>query len=253
MKYFLLLFRALYFLYSAIIFVSLMLLVFPVVVIASFFGKIKGGNYIYWACAHWTDIWLPLTGIWHKNLYESPHDKKQQYIFVGNHISYLDVPMIVQSIRQPLRILAKSEMGKVPVFGFIYRNAAVTVDRSSAEKRAKSVRILKSVIRKGVSIFIFPEGTFNESNEPLRSFYDGAFKIAIETQTPIKPILFLDTYARLHYRSILSLNPGKSRSVLLAPVSVEGLTQKDLPVLKQKVFKLMEEGLIKYKAEWISQ
>lgn len=253
MKYFLILIKGLYFLYSAIVFVGLMLVVFPVVLIASLFGKIKGGNFIYWACAHWTDVWFLLTCIWHRNLYEVPHDKKQQYIFIGNHISYLDVPVIVQTVRQPLRILAKAEMGKVPIFGFIYRNAAVTVDRSSAEKRAKSVRILKSVIRKGVSIFIFPEGTFNESNAPLRSFYDGAFRIAIETQTPIKPLLFLDTYARLHYRSILSLNPGKSRSVMLAPVSVEGLTQKDVPALKEKVFKLMEEGLRKYKAEWISK
>lgn len=251
MKYILIPIRGLYFLYAAIIFVVLMLLVVPVVIVASFFGKIRGGNIIYKACQCWTDIWFFFIGIRHRNIHEAPHDKKQQYIFVANHISYLDIPVIVKTVRQPLRILGKSEMGKVPVFGFIYRNAAVTVDRSSAENRAKSVRILKSVIRRGISIFIFPEGTFNESHEPLRSFYDGAFRIAIETQTPIKPLLFLDTYARQHYRSVLSLNPGKSRSIFLAPVPVEGLTQKDLPALKEKVFNQMAEGLRKYQADWI--
>jgi 1-acyl-sn-glycerol-3-phosphate acyltransferase len=251
MKYLLLPIKGLYFLYATISFVVLMLLVFPVVIIASFFGKISGGNFIYRCCAFWADTWFLLIGIRHRNLGEVPQDNKQQYIFVANHISYLDIPVIVKTIRQPVRILAKAEMGKVPVFGFIYRNAAVTVNRSSAEGRAKSVRVLKSVIRQGVSIFIFPEGTFNESDDPLRGFYDGAFRIAIETQTPIKPVLFLDTYARQHYRSIFSLNPGRSRSVFLEPVTVEGLTVKDVPALKEKVYNLMAGALRKYKAEWI--
>ncbi|NML21772.1 1-acyl-sn-glycerol-3-phosphate acyltransferase [Pseudoflavitalea sp. G-6-1-2] len=252
MKYLLLPIKGLYFLYACITFVLLMLLVFPVVIVASFFGKIKGGNFIYRACAFWADVWFFLIGIRHKNIFEVPHDKKQQFIFVANHISYLDIPVIVKTVRQPVRILAKAEMSKVPVFGFIYRNAAVTVDRSSAENRAKSVRILKSAIHKGISIFIFPEGTFNETHQPLRSFYDGAFKIAIETQTPIKPVLFLDTYARQHYKSIVSLNPGRSRSIFLPPVPVEGLTSKDVSILKERVFNLMEDALRKYKADWIS-
>lgn len=251
MKYLLLPIKGLYFLYAAIIFVVLMLLVFPIVIIASFFGKIKGGNFIYRLCAFWADAWFLMTGIRQRNLFESPHDKKQQYIFVANHISYLDIPMIVKTVRQPIRILGKAEMSKIPVFGFIYRNAAITVDRSSAGNRAKSVRVLKSAIRKGISIFIFPEGTFNETHEPLRSFYDGAFRIAIETQTPIKPILFLDTYARQHYQSIFSLNPGRCRSIFLEPVPVEGLTPKDLPALKEEVFNNMAEALRKYKADWI--
>lgn len=251
MKFILLPIKGLYFLYATISFVVLMLLVFPVVIVASFFGKISGGNFIYRCCTFWTDAWFFLIGIRHRNLYEYPHDKKQQYIFVANHISYLDIPVIVKTVRQPIRILGKVEMSKVPVFGFIYRNAAVTVDRSSAENRAKSVRVLKSVIRKGISIFLFPEGTFNETHEPLRSFYDGAFRIAIETQTNIKPVLFLDTYARQHYKSIFSLNPGRSRSVYLEPVSVDGLTAKDLPMLKEKVFNTMAEALKKYHAEWI--
>ncbi|WP_127127680.1 lysophospholipid acyltransferase family protein [Pseudoflavitalea rhizosphaerae] len=251
MKYLLLPAKGLYFLYAAICFVVLMLLVFPMVMVASFFGKINGGNFIYRCCQLWADAWFLLTGIVHRNIYQFPHDKNQQYIFVANHISYLDIPVIVKTIRQPVRILGKAEMSKVPVFGFIYRNAAVTVDRSSAEGRAKSVRVLKSVIRKGISIFIFPEGTFNESHEPLRGFYDGAFRIAIETQTPIKPVLFLDTYARQHYKSVFSLNPGKSRSVFLEPVPVDGLTTRDVQALKEKVYNAMATALRKYNAAWI--
>ena len=243
--------RLLYCIYAVIIFIVVMLIVVPFVVVGSFFGKIKGGNFIYRMCSVWGDAWFLLIGIRHRNLYETPHDRSKQYIFVANHISYLDAPVIVKTLRQPVRVLGKIEMAKVPVFGFIYRNAIVTVDRSNAEKRAKSVRILKSVIRKGISIFIFPEGTFNETHRPVKEFFDGAFRIAIETQTPIKPVLFLDAYSRMHYKSLLSLNPGRSRSVFLEEIPVAGLTAHDLPKLKQQVFEAMEKKLVEYKAAWI--
>jgi 1-acyl-sn-glycerol-3-phosphate acyltransferase len=228
-----------------------MLLVVPFVLVGSFFGKIRGGNFIYRMCSFWGDAWFLLIGIRHKNLYESPHDRSKQYIFIANHISYLDAPVIVKTLRQPVRVLGKVEMAKVPVFGFIYRNAIVTVDRSNAEKRAKSVRILKSVIKKGISIFIFPEGTFNETHQPVKEFFDGAFRIAIETQTPIKPVLFLDAYTRMDYHSLLSLNPGRSRSVFLEEIPVAGLSSADMPALKQKVYEIMEKKLVEYKAAWI--
>ena len=245
--------RVAYSVYAVIVFVALMLLVVPFVLVGSFFGKIRGGNFIYRMCSIWGDAWFLLIGIRHKNLYETPHDKSRQYIFVANHISYLDAPVIVKTLRQPVRVLGKVEMAKVPVFGFIYRNAIVTVDRSNAEKRAKSVRILKSVIKKGISIFIFPEGTFNETHRPVKEFFDGAFRIAIETQTPIKPVLFLDAYTRMNYRSVFSLNPGRSRSVFLDEIPVAGMTAADMPKLKQQVYDAMEKKLIAYQAAWISK
>jgi len=253
MKYVGLTLRLIYFFYALIMFILAMFLVLPFVIIGSLFGKIPGGNFIYWMCCIWGDLWLFAIGIYHYNYYEVPHDKKKQFIFVANHISYFDAPIIVKSLRQPVRILGRSEMSKVPFFGFIYRKAIVTVDRSSTKNRARSVRVLKSVLRKGISIFIFPEGTLNETRMPLKEFYDGAFRIAIETQTPIKPILFLDSFKRLHYESLLSFNPGRSRSVFLDEISVEGLTSKDVNSLKQKIFMIMEQKLIEYKASWIEK
>jgi 1-acyl-sn-glycerol-3-phosphate acyltransferase len=67
-------------------------------------------------------------------------------------------------------------MGKVPVFGFIYRKATVMVQRGSTEARAKSVMQLTSVLRKNISIVIAPEGTFNLTHKPLKEFYDGGKK-----------------------------------------------------------------------------
>jgi 1-acyl-sn-glycerol-3-phosphate acyltransferase len=228
-----------------------MLLVFPFALVATFWGRIKGGNFIYRLCMLWGDIWFALIFIRHKNIYEEPLRKHQPYIFVANHISYLDAAIICKTIRQPVRALGKVEMAKTPLFGFIYKKVIVSVDRSSAENRAASVRLLKSILSKGISVFVFPEGTFNETNQPLKSFYDGAFRVAIETQTPIKPVLFLDAYDRLHYGSVFSLNPGQSRSVFLEEISVNHLTTKDIASLKQQVYELMDEKLRSYNASWI--
>ncbi|MEO6456621.1 MAG: lysophospholipid acyltransferase family protein [Ginsengibacter sp.] len=247
-------FKFIYTIYAFALFIILMLMLFPVFIIASFFGKIKGGNIIYSACRFWGDCWLFLLGIYHKNIYEVPHDRSKQYIFVSNHISYFDIPVMMKAVRkQHIRILGKSEMKDVPLFGFIYKNAAVLVDRKDAVQRTKSIKILKSFLASKISIFICPEGTFNMTTNPLKNFYDGAFRIAIETHTPLKPILFLDTYDRLNHNSIFSLSPGRSRAVYLQETLTSGLTHADLPVLKEKIYKQMQEGLIRYKASWISE
>ena len=240
-----------YCMYALALFVAIMLVLFPFVIIASFFGKIRGGNMIYRLCMLWGDIWFVCVFIRHRNYYEQPLDETKQYIFVGNHISYLDAPLLVKTIRRPIRALGRIELSNTPVFGFIYRRVVVIVDRSNAEHRAKSVRNLKSVIRKGVSIIVMPEGTFNMTGQPLKSFYDGAFRVAIETQTAIKPFLLLDAYDRMSYRNLFSLTPGKSRSVFLEEVSVDGLGLNDVAHLRQKVFEIMDAKLRQYKVTWI--
>ncbi|MDB5193460.1 MAG: 1-acyl-sn-glycerol-3-phosphate acyltransferase [Segetibacter sp.] len=247
MKYLLKPIQWIYSIYGFITFVAIMLLAVPFVIAGSFFGKIKGGNFIYKVCKTWGYIWYFLTGIWNKNIYEAPHDTKEHFIFVANHISYMDIPPVVVAINQAVRILGKYEMVKVPIFGYIYKSAVITVDRTNAERRSKSVRQLKAVLRKDISILIFPEGTFNETGKPLKDFYDGAFRIAIETQTPIKPLLFIDTFDRLHHKSVFTLTPGPCRVVFMKEIPVEGLEMQDLPMLKQQVYNQMEEGLRRYR------
>ena len=241
----------LYWIYAVTLFVGLMFLIFPFVIIASFFGRIRGGNMILHLCMFWADIWFPLVFIRIQKIYEARHDKNKPYIFISNHISWLDAAIIVKAYRQNIRPLGQVEMSRVPVFGFIYKNAIVSVDRSNAENRAKSVKILKSVIAKGISVLVFPEGGFNMTNKPLKEFYDGAFRIAIETQTAIKPVLFLDADERLNNKSIFSLNPGRCRIVYMNEIPVEGMTAIDIPVLKEKVYTIMEKKLIEYNVSWL--
>ncbi len=243
----------LYCVYALVLFIALMLLVFPFVALAACWGKARGGDVIYRICRIWADGWLLGVGMRCTMLGPVMPDPDRQYIFIANHISYLDIPLILKSIRRHnIRVLGKHEMKYWPIFGFIYSKAAIMVDRSDPDQRSQSVRALKSALARGVSIFIYPEGTFNETHRPLKSFFDGAFRIAIETQTPLKPLLFLDGYDRMHYRSIFSLNPGRLRTVCLEEIPVKGLTMTDLGKLKQTVFHRMESALLDYKASWIN-
>ncbi|MEO7265836.1 MAG: lysophospholipid acyltransferase family protein [Ferruginibacter sp.] len=246
--------QAIYSIYAFLVFILLMFLFLPFIYIASLFGKIKGGNVVYIICTLWADLAMVCWGMYHNNYYEENYDLKKPGIYVFNHISFMDVPILMKTFRNiKMRVLGKVEMIKVPIFGFIYKSAVVTVDRSSQENRAKSVKQLTSVLTKNVSIVLAPEGTFNMTHKPLKDFYDGAFKIALETNTPIRPVIFLDAYDRLNYKSIFSLTPGRSRSVFLPEIPVDKFSIMDMELLKQKVFSAMETELIKANASWIKK
>jgi 1-acyl-sn-glycerol-3-phosphate acyltransferase len=149
---------------------------------------------------------------------------------------------------QPIRILGKYESSKIPIFGWIYRAAVILVDRRNPETRAQSFRQLKTALNRGVSIFLFPEGTFNmREDKPLKDFFDGAFRLAIETETPIKPMILPDTIDRLHFSSLFSLTPGRSRVIFLEEVPVKGLAPADIPFLREKVYNLMDQALRRYR------
>lgn len=243
--------RPFYVLWCLTWFLALMFIVFPFVIVASFWGRYTGGNAIFKALHFWGDVWFALCGLKVPITHEVPHDLSKQYVFVANHISYLDAAMLVKVFRQPFRPLGKIELQRIPIFGYIYRQVVVVVDRSDAEHRKQSIQHLLNVMKHGISIIIFPEGTFNETNDPVGPFYDGAFRIAIETQTPIKPVIFPDTYTRMHPSSIFKLNPGICRTIFLDEIPVAGYTLNDLPELKQQVIDVMSAKLRAYNAPWI--
>ncbi|NCW13085.1 MAG: 1-acyl-sn-glycerol-3-phosphate acyltransferase [Chitinophagia bacterium] len=240
--------QLIYCLYAIIVFAGLTILSVLSMAFILPLGKEKLSNRIYLICRYWSKVLYFFLGVKHIEIYESVHDFSKPHIFVGNHNSYMDIPPIVQLKHQPIKPLGKFESSKIPIFGWIYKEAVVMVDRSNPEKRAQSLRNLKMALLNKVSIFIFPEGTFSMTQEqPLKSFFNGAFKLAIEMNTPIQPILLLDTVERMHFDSIFSLTPGKSRVVYLETVKVDGYSMDDVEALKSKVYKMMDEGLRRYR------
>lgn len=239
--------QILYTVYAMLIFTLLMLFVVPFALITALLDNRKGGILIYGACKIWAILWYALLGFSYEESYLGTHDKKKPYIFVANHSSYLDIPQLMRCMHQPVRVLGKAELSKIPLFGIIYRAAVISVDRDSIQSKVASMLRLRKVLKEGTSIFIFPEGGFNETPQPLGRFYDGAFKMAIETQTAIKPILFLDTADRIPVKSLFRMSPGKCRTVYLPEIDITGYDLKQVAALKEKVFTEMEKALINYK------
>lgn len=239
--------RFIFSIYGLFTFVLVMLLILPLAMMTLFFGRIEGGNLLYRICGIWARIWYLFTGMRHEDVYVTPDEPERQFVFIANHGSYMDIPPLVLALRQPIRVLGKYEMVRYPIFGWIYRMAVIVVDRRSPEMRARSLRALKATLRKGISIFIFPEGTFNETEKPLKEMYNGAFRLAIEMQVPLRILLFPDAEKRLFGSSLFSLNPGPNRVIHLETIETEGMTLQAVEALKAKTTVVMEAGLIKYR------
>ena len=210
MRWILRVIQIIYCIYAFSLFALLTLIAFPLVMLSLLLGYHRGGNLIYIICKYWAATWFLLIGVRHKEIFESPHDTNKQWVFVANHISYMDIPPIVLMAPQPIRILGKYESSKIPIFGWIYRAAVIMVDRSNAETRAQSFRALK-------------------------------------TGTPIKPMILPDTIERLHFSSLFTLTPGICRVIFLEEVAVTGLSAEDIPHLRDKVYSIMDQALRKYR------
>lgn len=238
---------ALYLLYAALIFVALMLMVLPfVLIVSAVFNAGTGKKLILFFLRCWAWSFSIPTLFWVKTVNQHLINKKLPHIYVGNHGSYLDAVAVCLSIPQYFSPLGKVEMTKIPVFGLIYKRIVVLIDRSSRESREQSVNALKADLAKGESILIFPEGTMNTTQQHLSEFYDGAFRIAIETQTTLMPFVMINNSVLLPRINPFKARPGIIKTVFITPVDVKGLTLTDLPILKQKVFDVMEEAIIKH-------
>lgn len=165
-------------------------------------------------------------------------------IVVCNHGSNLDMFIGAYSLPTSVKPLAKVQLKKMPLLGFLFSTVCVLVDRRSKESRDRSSRAMMAEVLGGNSIFIFPEGTRNKSDQPLNDFYDGAFRFAIESQKPI--VAMCSTNARnLTPSDSYSVRPGTIGVSFLGPYSTVGMTKEDLPALKEKVRNDMFERIRK--------
>ena len=157
-------------------------------------------------------------------------------IVICNHNSLIDVPLSTPFLPRANKTIAKKSFIYVPLFGWIYQFGSVIVDRKNDQSRRASFEKMKYTLDKGLDMLIYPEGTRNKTSEPLKSFYDGAFKLAIETQKPIIPVVLLNTKKVLPAYPIMCFKPGKIQMDILTPIPSEGHTVQSL---KQTAFDIM--------------
>ncbi|HXB12119.1 MAG TPA: lysophospholipid acyltransferase family protein [Bacteroidia bacterium] len=171
-------------------------------------------------------------------------DPKQVYVFVCNHRSQLDIPLFAMACKGPFRFLSKIEVTRIPLVGYVVKRLYLTVDRKSrADSVASIQRMQDSLLKEKIPVLLFPEGTRNRTDKPLLDFKDGAFRLAIETQTPIGVLTMLNSGEFSPANKLLQLRPGKIKAAWSEPIITKGMTLNDIPKLKEDVKKKLLEKL----------
>lgn len=197
------------------------------------------GQGIFIAIARlWMRIWLPLVGCPLKVKGKEHFQKGHTYIVTCNHNSLMDVPISCPFIPGPNKTIAKSSFVKVPLFGVYYMKGSVIVNRNSEESRRRSYDKMKAVLKKGMHMSVYPEGTRNRTNEPLKKFHDGAFRLATETGTAIIPAVIFNTRKVLPAGKGLFFSPHRLEMHFLAPVETANKTTDQL---RDEVFRIMTD------------
>lgn len=230
-----------YLIYVILFFLATLFLVLPFYFIFSRLKPSIAQKRIRQLTRLWCKVWLRCCGLQVQKMNAIP--AQGPYVIIANHVSYLDPIIIFDVLDYAFKPLGKYEISKTPLFGFIYAQIAIMVDRSKLQSRARSMEMMKQLLNENCSVFLYPEGTFNESESPMKSFYDGAFRLAIEAQVPIVALLFPDTKKRWHYSGWYRLNPGKNRVYALKPFYTQGLSLKELPDLKATIHQQMSSKM----------
>jgi 1-acyl-sn-glycerol-3-phosphate acyltransferase len=224
--------------WALLVFVSTMFVFFPFYLVCFLIPDPQKSKYHRFISQIWMGVFLFFSGITFKVNGKAVFDGLENAVIVCNHNSLIDIPVSTPFLARANKTIAKKSFIYVPLFGWIYQFAAVIVDRKNNQSRRKSYEKMRLVLNNGLDMLIYPEGTRNKTNNPLKSFYDGAFKLSVDTGKPIVPVVILNTKRILPVKPILFLRPGKIILNILPAISPIGHTTE---TLKKLVFDIMAE------------
>jgi len=145
-------------------------------------------------------------------------DWRRTYIFMCNHVSNLDPPIVIPVMPRRTSVLVKKELFRVPLLGWAMRLASlVPVDRRNREAAIASLRFAADVLRSGVNMTIWPEGTRSPDGR-LLPFKRGPFHLAMETGVPIVPITLAGTH-EIWRKGEFAIHPGTATVVFHEPIN----------------------------------
>ena len=214
-------------------------LVAPMVAVAAAIDEFRA----YDLSRLWATINLALCGVHVDGTRRARLDPTEPYVFMSNHASHFDVLAVVAALPEfQLRWVAKKELADIPIFGWAMRRAGhVIIDRSNPEQALASLRAAKTMMDRGISVMIFPEGTREGHDDELLPLKKGGFVLALETGVPIVPIAVRNSRAILP-RDDWHIRSGTMTVVVGEPIPVEGQDRETL-VAKVEAFLRRELGV----------
>jgi 1-acyl-sn-glycerol-3-phosphate acyltransferase len=235
MKIFKNIFGAVWAMWGMILFIATLFIFFIPLCLCFLWKEPKRSKISYPIFRLWMDIYLPLVGVFLKITGKENFKKGKNYIIICNHNSFMDVPVLSPYVPGANKTIAKIEMSKIPIFGIAYKLGSVLVDRKDKNSRQKSYAKMKEVLESGIHMCIYPEGTRNKTNQPLKEFHDGAFKLAVDTQHEIIPTILIGTKNILPNNKSFYFMPGIIQCHFLPPLPPDG----DVGQLKKNAFDTM--------------
>jgi 1-acyl-sn-glycerol-3-phosphate acyltransferase len=204
----------------------------------------RNGKHVQRITSLWTRMILKVAGVVLNVKGLSQIDPKRQYVFMVNHQSNIDIPVLIQSLPAlRLRWIAKKELLWVPFFGWaMWAAKHITVNRTDRFDALGTLKKAKERMKDGVSLAIFPEGTRNGGTGGLLPFKRGGFLLAAKTGTPIVPVTINGSGAILP-KGDWRIRGGQIEVVIGAPVSVENYRPGTLRALSTHIRELMGKNL----------
>lgn len=166
-----------------------------------------------------------------------PADKRHPYVMVCNHESFVDM-LLISHLKIEMKWMSKKSLFRIPLVGWMMRMAGdISLVRGDRASGSAALDQCKVWLDRRVSVMIFPEGTRSETGE-LWAFKDGAFRLAIETGMPILPLALHGTRTALRKHD-WRMGDSNAEVRVLEPVSTTGLTEADIPALRDRVRQLI--------------
>ena len=178
------------------------------------------------------NVWLFLIGCPVKVSGKENFKPGKAYIVVFNHNALLDVPLSSPFVPGANKTIAKASFAKIPLFGPFYSKGSILVDRKNEKSRSRSFDAMKRVLANGMHMCIYPEGARNRTAEPIKPFYDGAFRLAVLAKKDIIPCVITGTKKAMPINKKFFLLPVRLTMHFLPAASS---ANKTVTELKEKV------------------
>ncbi len=164
-------------------------------------------------------------------------DPNESYIYISNHTSMFDIPILIYGLGDDIRMIYKQELEKIPVFGYALKKSPfIPIVREDPRKAMQSIQTAVEEINAGSSIVIFPEGT-RSANGELGDFKRGAFMLASKAERPIVPITLVDAW-KVYHKPTKNIIPTKVKVIIGKPIENKGKHDR---IAENKLMKSVHE------------
>ncbi len=210
------------------------------VILCSYFSR--NGNVLHLMARFWANciLWMSrarVRVVGAENLHPG-----RSYIYMANHQSNADIPVLLGRLPVQFRWLAKAELFKIPIFGGAMRKVGyISIDRSNRKSAFASLETAARTIRNGTSVMIFPEGTRSRDGS-LLPFKKGGFVLAVDAGVPIVPVILKGTGDIMPKGKIMVRSTSVTMQIL-EPVETAGYTRKTKDDLLARIRSILSDHL----------